>query len=87
MLFFFLFCAISPLSFRFESLLHIHRMIAATTSEGRGLSEEERTIRREEAELLAKISAPPSRDGLDQVLEQNRAQLLQNQKEKTQKKT
>ena len=58
-------------------------MIAATTNDGtNGLSEEELKIRKEEAELLAKISAPPTGDGLCQVIEQNRSKLKQKKQDK-----
>ena len=43
--------------------MHTHRMIASLKGSNHQISEEERMVRNHEMELLAKISAPPGRDG------------------------
>lgn len=53
-----------------------NRMIAATTNR-EDIPSEEQKIRKEEAELLAKISVPPSagEDGLEQVIKKKKGEL------------
>ena len=61
-------------------LKFIHRMIAGMKGNSQQISEEERMVRKHEMELLAKISAPPGRDG-DQL-----EVLIHNHKENAEKK-